>query len=61
MTEQEMVDGLVSAAEKGFPGDREKQIQQVSARALQMPVAYTGVFLQALKILSDRRGAEIER
>jgi hypothetical protein len=54
----EMVSRLVAAAEKGFPGDRFKQIQQVAAHAALSPIAMTGVFLRALNILAERAEEE---
>lgn len=58
MTEEEMVLALVTAAEKGFPSDRQKQIQQISARASQAPMAYMGIFLKALEVLADKADKE---
>jgi hypothetical protein len=60
MSDQEMIERLVSAAERGFPGDRVKQVQQVAAHSLQAPFALTGVFLGALKIITDRATLEAE-
>jgi len=56
--EQEMADQLVRACEEGFPGDRSRQIQQLSAHAAMAPIAYTGVFLRALNVLAERGSAE---
>lgn len=58
MTETEMVQQLVAAAEAGYPGDRAAQIRNVSAMATKLPWSFNGVFLEALKILAERGVAE---
>lgn len=58
MNEEGLAKQLVKAAEAGFPGDREKQIQQISVRAFQMPLGYTGVFLRAIQILMEQESVK---
>jgi hypothetical protein len=51
-TEDEMADRLVAAAERGFPGNRTLQIQQIAAHLARAPLAFTGVALKALEKLT---------
>lgn len=52
--EEAMAARLVAAAQKGFPDDAAMQLRQLSAHALQMPLGFTGVFLRAMAMLTER-------
>ena len=52
---------LVASVERGFPGDRDKQLRQLSLRAQQMPMGFTKVFLLAMLTITERALSEDDK